>query len=61
MGLLEQLSWEAAIAKPSDGSPTRLVRQWCRELELVLAFEAVEAVCPVHGATWQERTPVCPV
>ena len=27
LSLLEQLSWEAAIAEPSNGSPTRLVRQ----------------------------------
>ena len=27
LSLLEQLSWEAPIAKPSNGSPTRLVRQ----------------------------------
>ena len=47
--LLEQLSWEAAIAKPSNGSPTRLMRQWCRELELVLAFEAADALRAVHG------------
>ena len=47
LSLLERLSWEAAIAKPSDGSPTR--RQWCRELELVLAFEAAEALRAVHG------------
>ena len=50
LSLLEQLSWEAAIAKPSNGSPTRLVRQWCRELEQVLAFEAVEALGAVQGA-----------
>ena len=46
---LAQLSWEAAIVKPSNGSPTRLVRQWCRELELVCAFEAAEALRAVHG------------
>ena len=49
LSLLEQLSWEAAIAKPSNGSPTRLVRQWCRELEHVLAFEAAEEMRAVHG------------
>ena len=49
--LLEQLSWEAAIAKPSNGSPTRLMRQWCRELELVLAFEAADALRAVHGSS----------
>ena len=50
LSLLEQLSWKAAIAKPCNGSPTRLVRQWCRELELVLPFEAAEALRAVHGA-----------
>ena len=40
LDLLENLSWEAAIAKP----PRRLVRPWCRELELVVAFEAAEAL-----------------
>ena len=48
--LLEQVSWEAAIAKPSNGSPARMVRQWCRELELVLAFEVAGALRAVHGA-----------
>ena len=50
LSLLEPLSWEAAIAKPSKNSPTHLVRQWCRELELVMAFEAAEALRAVHGA-----------
>ena len=49
LSLLERLSWEAAVAKPSNGSPTLLVRQWCRELELVLAFEAAEALRAVHA------------
>ena len=60
LSLLQQLSWEAAIAKPSNGSPTRLVRQWCRELEPVLAFEAAEAPRAVHSALvrspWCDRT-----
>ena len=37
LSLLEQLSWEAGIAKASNGSRTRLVQQWCRDMELVLA------------------------
>ena len=48
LSLLEKLSWEAPIAKPSNGSPTRLVREWCRELELVLPFEAAEALSAMH-------------
>ena len=55
LSLLEQLSWEAAIAKPSNGSPTRLVRQWCRELELVPAFEAAEVLRAVHGDSKRRR------
>ena len=58
LSLLEQLSWEAAIAEPSSGSPTCLGRQWCRELEQVLAFEAAEALRAVHGAPKQERRPL---
>ena len=62
LSLLEQLSWQAAIAKPSNGSPTCLVRQWCRELELVLPFEAVEALRAVHGVPKLEELPLaCPV
>ena len=60
LGLLEQLPWEAAIAKPSKNSPTHLVRQWCRELELVLAFEAAESLHAVHGAPEQVRAPCLP-
>ena len=44
LSLLEQLSREAA--------PTRLFPQWCRELELVLAFEAGEALRAVHDDPW---------
>ena len=46
LNLLEQLSWEAAIAKPSNGSPTRLVRQWCRDLYPVLPAKSEQsALC----------------
>ena len=30
-----------------------MVRQWCRELELVLAFKAAEALRTVNGDRWQ--------
>ena len=47
LGLLEQLSWEAAIAMPSNGCG----------LELVLAFEA-EALCTVHRDPWHGLGPL---
>ena len=52
--LLKNLSWEAATAKPANGSPTRFVSLRCRELALVISFEAAEAhrVAP-SDSSWE--------
>ena len=61
LSLLEQLSWEAAIAKLSNGSPAQLVRQWCRELEHVLAFGTAEALRAPCTATPSRGSCQCSV